>query len=98
MASLVACSCICHLAASANHATLLFSTKAVKQDLASRINHLLDVTVHANDGLPLFRFESQLGAAKAQKRMVNRTVKVNDDISHCTRIGSMTFKCTVVNK
>ena len=68
MASLVPCTricCLCMTAASANHATLLFNMKAIKQGLASRINHLLDV--NANDSLPLFRFESQVGAAKVQK-------------------------------
>ena len=55
MASLVACTRICRLcmtAVSANNATTLFRTKAVTQDLASRINHILDVAVNANDGLP----------------------------------------------
>ena len=46
---------MCHLcptATPANHAILLFGTKAVEECLASRINDLLDVSVDANDGLP----------------------------------------------
>ena len=43
---------LCQTATPANHAILLFGTKAVEERLASRINDLLDVTVDANDGLP----------------------------------------------
>ena len=44
---------MCQTATLANSAILLFCTKAVEERLASRINDLLDVTVDANDGLPL---------------------------------------------